>query len=394
MGASTNRTGIAIAKESVWGTNPGTALQNVNFTGEGLAFNISNITSNTIRPDRQVADLIQTGAECSGNLDFELQYGGYDALIAAALFSAWAGVGDDQETITSGATAGSLDFVVSVAGSSITLGSAVVHNIVEGQYFRLKGAATNNNKIYQATDVTGNVITVSPAPGTNETLDETDLAVISGSMLRNGSDMSSFWIERAHEDVTQFFQYAGMVVNTFSLDFSANAVLTGSFNFIGKNAGITQVSSGTGSNVDAATTDFMNAVANVGNVRVDGVAVTGCLLQQVTIEVNNNVRGLASIGQLGFCDITEGEIGITGSMNLYFNDETYYEKYINAESFSYDFRVSDLAGNTYIFTVPKCKFSSDAVNAGGKNADVMENTNYQAIMGAGGFTIQIDRIPA
>lgn len=395
MGASTNRTGLSYVKEVAWGVNPTTQQTDINFTGEGLAFNIDNITSNSIRSDRQVTDLIQTGAECTGNIDVEIQYGGYDDLLLGALFAAsWAGVGGGATAIiTSGTTVGGLDFTIASATNTITFGANVTHGIVVGQWFKLTGS-TSDDGFHRATVVVDQVVTVAALTG-DEVLDETDAATIKGSMIRNGSTTHSFWIERAHADVVQFFQFAGMVVNTFSIDFSANSVLTASFNFIGKEATLTQATSGTGTNVQAATTDYMNAVANVGNVRIDGVAVASCLLQQVTMEINNNVRGIASIGQLGFCDVVEGEISLTGNMNMYFNDETNYDLYLAATSFTFDCRVTDGAGNSYIFTLPKCKFSADAVNAGSKNADVMENTSYQAIMDETLLhTIQIDRIPA
>jgi hypothetical protein len=395
MGASTNRTGLSYVKEVTWGVNPTTQQTDINYTGEGLAFNIDNITSNSIRSDRQVTDLIQTGAECTGNIDVEIQYGGYDDLLLGALFAAsWAGVGGTTvDTITSGATVGNLDFTIASAANTITFGSAVTHGIVVGQWFKLTGS-TSDDGYHKATVVAGQVVTVAALTG-DEVLDETDLATIKGSMARNGSTTNSFWIERTHDDVAQFFQFAGMVVNTFSIDFSANSVLTASFNFMGKSATLTQATSGTGTNVAAASTDYMNAVANVGNINIDGIPVASCLLQQMTMELNNNVRGIASIGQLGFCDVVEGEIGVTGNMNLYFNDETYYDLYLAATAFSFDARVTDGAGNTYIFTLPKCKFQTDAVNSGGKNADVMENTSYQAIMhGTLLYTVQIDKIPA
>ena len=393
MGASTNRTGLAYVKEATWGVNPGTALQNINFTGEGINFSIDNITSNSIRSDRQVTGLIQTGAECSGNIDFEMQYGGYDDLLMGGLFAAnWIGVGGgNTEKLEAGLTASNLSFALSAVANTITLGSAVVHAIVKGQWFRLDGS-TSDDGYHKAVGVTGNVITVESITAT-ETL-QTSATSIVGSRIRNGSTLHSFWMEREHADVTQFFQFKGMTVNTMSLDFSANAVLTGAFNFMGKAAALTQVTSGTGSNTAAKTTAFMNAVANVGRIALSGTPITGCLVQQVTVEVNNNLRGLGAIGQLGFCDVKEGEIGITGNLNLYFNDNTYYDMYLASTEFSIDMRVTDGAGNTYIVSLPACKFATDNVNAGSKNDDVMENTSYQAYMCSDGYTIEIDKIPA
>lgn len=401
MAASSNRTGLSFLKESVWGTTPASALTDVNYTNQSLTFNIENITSNSIRSDRQVSDLIQTGADCSGGFEFELQFGGFDELLVAALFAGdWAGsagAGIANDSISAGDSASNLEFTLSNTGgagnTTITLGSSVTHNLVDGQYFRLNGSAADDG-FFKITDVTGNALTVTPDITTSEVLEAADSATISGSMIRNGSTMDSFTIERSHLDISQFFTYRGMVPNTLSLDFSANSILTGSFDFVGKNQILAQVSSGTGANTGAATTDFLNAVSNVGEVSLDGQPVASCLLQQVTVELNNNVRGLSSIGQLGFCDVIEGEVGVTGSINMYFKDEAMYSRYLAATSFGLSIRVNDGAGNTYIVSMPTCKFSADEIATGGKNSDVMENASYQAIMHPDGYTIQIDRISA
>ena len=92
--SDSNRSQLAFVAESVWGTTPGTAtLKKLRFTDESLNFAIDNIQSNEIRSDRQTTDLIQTGAECGGGVNFELSYGAQDDLIAAALWDAWVGVG-------------------------------------------------------------------------------------------------------------------------------------------------------------------------------------------------------------------------------------------------------------------------------------------------------------
>jgi len=394
MGASSNRTGVALVKEVSWGVNPGTALKDTNFEGESLSFNVESITSNSIRNDRQVTDLIQTGADCSGGLNVELQYGGSDEFIIGALFSdGWVGVGGGAvETLTSGEVGSNLDFDLDATGNTITLGSGVTHAMIVDQWFQLNGSTTDDG-FHQVVAVAGQEITVTSIT-TTEVLDESDTATISGSYARNGTTRSSFYIERSHEDITQYFQYAGMVVNTMSLDFSASSVLKSSFNFIGKSATNSQTTEGTGSNDAAETTEYMNSVSNVGDVNIDGTAASSCLLQKVGIEINNNVRGLTSIGNLGFCGVSEGEANISGSLDMYFKDEVMYDKYLASTAFSLSIRVTSNNNDTYIFSLPSCKLNADTINASGKNSDVMENATFQAIMGSEGYTFQIDKIPS
>ncbi len=88
--ADSNRVNVGYIKEVTWGTTPAGALQLLPFTGESLAFNIANKTSDAIRSDRQTSNLIQTGADCGGGVRTELVYGAYDELILGVLGgSAW-----------------------------------------------------------------------------------------------------------------------------------------------------------------------------------------------------------------------------------------------------------------------------------------------------------------
>lgn len=99
--ASSNLARILIIPESSFGVTPTTGdSQELRFTGESLKFGITTETSQEIRSDRQIADLIQTGAESSGDVNFELSYGTYDDLLEAALGGTW-----DADKVTNGTAA-------------------------------------------------------------------------------------------------------------------------------------------------------------------------------------------------------------------------------------------------------------------------------------------------
>jgi hypothetical protein len=488
--SDSNRTGISLVEEVTWGTNPATQQRDMAFTGESLSFNIDNITSNSIRSDRQVTDLIQTGASCAGDINFELKYATEisDLLQGSLWDSRWHGVGssvggtflttaantcvitvltntfvfnaafvtagfglavgqtftltgtagalndgtftvetrilagtltvttveipgganetlDDApvgtfvvnilETLTADATASGLDFSFNLGADTLTLGANIPHDIVQDQWIEVNGATANNNGYHRVVTVVGQVITVEATPGFGTTEVVQAAATVKGARIRNGVTENSYWIERSHGDITQFFQFAGMVINTMNMTFAANAIATGTFGFIGRVATLTQATSGTGTNAAAATTNVMNAVANVGTIRINNVAAASCLVQEIGISLNNNVRGLSSIGYLGFCDVGVGEVALTGTLNLYFLSDTYYDLYLAGTAFSLEWKVEDAAGNAYIFRLPECKFNSDTVNASSKNTDILENAAFTAIMDPTyGYCIEVIRISA
>ena len=349
------------------------------------------------------AGLIQTGADCSGGISFELSYGALDDLLVGALWATqWEGVAaTSTTTITSGATGSNLDFTLNSTNDTITLGSSVSHQIVTGQWIRLNGSAADDG-YHLVTGVSTNTLTVASTPGitTGEVLDESDAATIKGARLRNGTTENPFSIERYHADKTQYFGFTGMVPNTLSMTAAANSIMTGTLDFIGKDAsrGATSI----GSTYTAATTaDVMNAVSNVGQI-MEGATmaeISGVFISEMSFTLNNNVRGLAAIGTLGNADLGVGTVEVTGTLNTYFENGNLYDKYLAGTETALSFKVEDGStegeGNAYIFTFHRVKFQSDTVNVGGLNSDVMENLTWQAIRDATyGCTIQIDKFEA
>lgn len=91
VGISASKTRLAYIAEATWGVTPATpAFKNLRFTGESLNAEKQTVTSNEIRPDRNVADVIQVARMASGNIDAEFSYATFDDLFESALSSAWA----------------------------------------------------------------------------------------------------------------------------------------------------------------------------------------------------------------------------------------------------------------------------------------------------------------
>ena len=91
--SDSNRVGLRFFKSSArTAPIPGGPfnLNQLRFTGTpNLAFAPTTITSEEIRPDRQISDLILVGAEAGGDTGIELSYSAFDELIEGALFSTW-----------------------------------------------------------------------------------------------------------------------------------------------------------------------------------------------------------------------------------------------------------------------------------------------------------------
>ena len=392
MATDTNRTGLSYSAETTWGTNTAATMTDIRFTGESFAYNITNVQSAEIRSDRQITDIIQTGADCSGGFNFELSYSEYDVLLKAALWSsAWS-------TAISVSRTGEVGF--NNTSGRIYTESGDFTTLTTGQWIKASGATNSgNNRFYRITSTATTGVGVVPSPPTTEATGTQTIA-LSGSYIRNGVTEHSFTFEREHSDAVQFFDYTGMVVNTLNISATADAVLSGDFAFIGKSATLAQVTGASGTTIVSQTNDVMNASSNVGEIFQGAFSSlvtkdTDLYISEISFSVNNNVRALRAIGNIASVDIGVGTCEVTGTLNAYFLNQVMYDKYLAGTATGLSFAVEDASGNAYIWSFPSIEFETDAVNSGGQNADVMENIGWRAKRHAGSdCQIQLDKIPA
>lgn len=156
-----SQTRLAYIEEVTYGTTPATpGFQEARFTGESLNANRETVTSNEIRADRNVTDVIQTGQNAGGNVDIELSYGSFDDFLASLMFSDWSSDvlknGTTQKSFTLEKTfeAGATDqfhrFTGAVA-NSLSL-SIQAGQLVSGSFeFLAQGASTAQAIITGAT---------------------------------------------------------------------------------------------------------------------------------------------------------------------------------------------------------------------------------------------------
>ncbi len=303
---SSNDVTVRYIEEVTPGTTPATpALKELRITGESLNYNISNITSQEVRNDRMVSDLIQVSGDASGDINFEMSADTFDDLLESALAARW------------------------------------------------------------ITDA-----------------------------LENGTERITYTMQKEIANITtpQFINFTGAQIGGLNLDFQVGQVLTGSFSILalGSTISATQI---VGATFPAVTsTDVMNAVGNLTDIEVDGVPSTA-KFQSLSMQLTNNLRPQDAIGSLSHVGVALGQLEITGNMNLYFEDATMYSKFLNGTSFSLAFTVQDAATNSYTFTLPKVKFETGSVVAGGLDQDVLLAATWRAIRdGATDRMIQITRV--
>lgn len=382
----TNRTRVSYVKETTWGTTPASPnMQNVRITGESLVKNVENITSEELRDDAQIADLIQVFKKAEGDLNFELSYGTFDDMLELLVRSSgWSTPvnvsASDIAADATGFTSTSLDFTA--------------QNISVGQWIKVDGFSdTSINGFYRVTSLTANDLNVTPAPAATEAAGAT--VTMKGSQIKNGTTDNSLSIEVGFLDIAEYFLFKGMVPVGLNLELASKAIAKGSFSFLGKDGTLS------GTSVDASptaanTNTVMNAINNVASLREGNSEVASPnYVKGLTMAVTTNPREKDAVSNDSMIGVGKGYFEVTGNLNTYFGNSDLMDKYIAGTPTSIDMRLKDASNNEYIIDMPQVKFETGSAVAQGANDDVFADLGYRAIMDPTyKFTLQICRFPA
>lgn len=383
MGSS-NRTRVAYVAESNWGVTPATpTLTTVRRTGGSLKSPTETVTSNEIRSDRNRATVQRVGVSANGSMEFELSYGSHDDLLAAAFASAWTTAINFSDSVQ----------ITALTGTIAATGAFT--NAFVGQWLKLSGFTKpgNNGYFRVATKTSANEITVEDPDDVLE--DETKSAAItSGGCLRNGTTESSFTIEQSHLDLGFYLQFLGMRVGGVNLSIPASGLITGSFDFQGKEA---TASAATIANTltAAGTNPVFNGTSHFAALTVGGAALADNLTE-ISVALTNNLRQRRALGSLAPVGVIYGTADVTGSFRLYPTGKTLIDKYLDFEESSLALRLVGGDGKkSYILTIPKLVFTGDLPETGALDGDVTLDLNWTAYFDSGlGCTIQLDRFAA
>jgi hypothetical protein len=385
---------LYLVEEDSWGVipTPTPTLQTIRVTGESLGQATTMESSQEIRADRQVPSLIRTDVSASGDINFELAYASLNEILEGALMSTWG---------SAAATTGTDTITVANSGSTYTRGGGdfTTDGFSEGMWVKWEGfSEAANNGYHRITTLTATVMTCAGSTLTDEGPTALGsgtpaLAASNDGMIRNGTTKKSYVIEKKFSDVTEFISFTGMRVGSFSLNVAPGAIITGSASFMGKSATPAQATVGDTTPTAAGTQDVMSAIDNIYAIR-EGGSATGMSLTSLSFSIDNALRPQPAIGNLGPVGIGIGRISLTGTVEAYFEDDTFLDKYIDFTTTSFDFRCEDAAGNAMIWNINNAKLSDAQVVAGGIDQDVLVSASFEAFLDSTTKMIQVDRFTA
>ena len=396
--ASSNFTTLSYSPESTYGEIPDTKpFRYVPMTGESLQYTKESITSNTLESSRQITDQVQTGFQVGGGFDYELAPKYYDEFMQGIMWSTW-GTATSEE--------GGIELtVVATSGTLTATAGTTFGTLIAGDFVQISGMdAVGNNGVFQVDEATSATeIIVHDYDSTLVDVTDNTTVTVRGNSIKNAKVDWSYYFEKNITDLDpdEFFSYSGCKANSFSVSAQSSSIVTGSFDFVGQTSEEYATNTRSDSAVQTTTlAGILNAVGDVGGVRINGVTQSSIYFQSLDFSIENNLRGIQAIGTKGNVDVSPGQFGVTGTLNAYFSDKTMYKKFLDDEEFSLSYEVIDTSTKEgFSFYFPRVVISSSTMSASGSDQDLVENISWTALKSASdanvpNVTVQICRFLA
>lgn len=385
--AQANVVSTGYITEVTQGTTPTAAVKYLRVKNPDFNANIGTTTSQELRSDRSIADLIRTNASSAGTVGFELSAVEYEPFMESALAGAFSTmIALSKTTISASSTDNSIND--SAAGFSTA-------NVKPGHFLRLGGFNTAaNNGIAKVVSVTTSKIVVSRLTLVTEAAGAT--VTVKGKSVRNGSTKKFFTIERAFTDLTNVFQnHKGMMVNQMTLNAASGAIVEGTFSFNGMTSAVTTATIGSGAATASTTNSIISATANMGTVYENNAAVSGIYFKSINLTTNNNNRELTAIGNLYPIGVNMGNFTAEFAVEAYFSDTTLLNKYLAGTLSELSYTFTDDDGNSIVIDAPQVKYSAGSITGVTLNSDVMQSLTATALYDPSlAYALQISYLPA
>ncbi len=367
--ADSNRVRYSIVEEVSPQTLPGSPTGIIyRNTSPEFSLNKDTVSSDEIRSDTRQADVIEVGAKSEGTLGFELSMSSFNPLIEAVMGGTFSTAVDEVDTLTVTASTGEY------AGTANPFA-----NIVVGQWVYFSGFSNSGNNGWKRvlTKTDNNTITT----GVTGLVDETGTGDenVKGSMLRDGTNVKTFSVERSYLDVGFHELFKGQRVGSWSVDASAGAIVSGSFGFMGQDMSTSSSSFMTGGHTAANSNPVVNATSNIGDISIDGVSLSTAI-KSINFNYDRSLGEKQAVSNRVPIGYRLGTMTGSGSLAAYFEDGTLYSKFLNHDYFQLSFSFEDPSGRRLRISFDKVVFSSGgSPSVPGKDQDVMQNLDWESM---------------
>ncbi|HEY7821605.1 MAG TPA: phage tail tube protein, partial [Acidimicrobiia bacterium] len=267
-----------------------------------------------------------------------------------------------------------------------------------GQFIKVTGFTTAGTFWAEIASIAATSLTIYPMTDVASEAADDSVTITPANYVRNGTTKRSFTIQKAFTDLAtqEFWNFSGARISTWSLELATGSILNTVFGVLAKDAAMTETQF-SGATLNAANTNtVLNAVDNIAAIVFDGdPGGSTFYFNSLSVQLDNQLRGQEAVGTLGLIGVEAGRLALTGNIELYFENSALFDKFRAATAFSLSFQAQDAAGNVYIVTIPRAKYTSMEIVAGGSDQDIFASAQFEGIINAAGtYQYQISRLAA
>lgn len=213
---------------------------------------------------------------------------------------------------------------------------------------------------------------------------QTDTPIAGTDQLKAGTLRRSFSALRYFKDLPAgqkpYFVYTGLEANTMALTIAADANVTVTFGFIGKDQTVSETEPSGSTYNPTTTTEVMDSFTGV--VKEGGTNIA--IVTEITLNVENGIEPRFVVGSKTTIRPSIKRFVVTGQITAYFESTALLEKFLDETDSDLEFNLPDDAGNNYKFFLPKIVYTGGQPDVGGDGPITLAmpfTANYDATDG-------------
>lgn len=189
--------------------------------------------------------------------------------------------------------------------------------------------------------------------------------------IKRGTLPAGLTIEKGFSDISQYFVYTGVKINSMDFTISNSGLVTGTLNVLGKDVSASGTSLGTPSSTTHTPIVHHEAAVNEGGASATVLGITGTITNNLKADdYNVGSRYRAALG--------EGKGDITGTVTFLFEDLTYFNKWLNETATSLDVAFT-VSGGSLVIDFPNVRYTGQASPAIETDQGLVVAMNFRAI---------------
>lgn len=346
-------------------------------TAINIALTKATFASDIIESHHQVADFRHGNKSTAGDVNTELSFADFDDLLEAGFCGTFAAKATKTATTISAAAA---DNSYNDSGNGFVTAGFEVGDIIQVTGFT--GNVANNITRGVITSVAAGKIIIGGTDGNvivDDAAGESVTIATVTQRLKLGTTRRSFSLLRHFSDLTSgdkpFHVLVGQEVAKIALSAKAGEKITATFSFIGRDLSLPAETAPSGST-------YLSQTSNRIFDAFSGFLKEGGTEVGIVTEFTGNIEtGIAADRFVVGTDLMNrpilGKFKISGQVSLYFENDTHYNKFINATDSSLILSIDDLDGNNMKIGVPKFKYTGGAPDVSATGA-VMLSMPFEA----------------